>query len=136
MNERHEKILSKRFELLIETTENLEDLLAVEEFIKTYCDKVPLKSIAYSRLFNLLGSEDSTNIEIAFAYFITGLTYKKPEWRYLYFSNAGDYFRDAGMSELFVSSLRQKEFAAFKIELDGALNFDENQFTQEDNHNE
>lgn len=117
MMNKYEATIAKRFEQMIQSANNVDDLIEIEEFIKSNKGKTSLKGIAYSHLLCLLGSERSTKSQIAYAYFIVGQTYDNPDFRYLYFTMAGDYFHDLGMSELFISSLRKKQYAIFQIEL-------------------
>lgn len=121
MMNKYEATIAKRFEQMIQSAECVDDLIEIEEFIKDNKDKTSLKGLAYNHLLCLLGSERSTKSQIAFAYFIVGQTYDNPDFRYLYFTMAGDYFHDLGMSDLFISSLRKKQYALFQIEILEAL---------------
>lgn len=118
---KHEKVIVKRFEQMIQSAVCADDLIEIEEFINDNKDKVSLKGLAYNHLLCLLGSEKSTKSQIAFAYFIVGQTYDNPEFRYLYFTTAADYFHDLG-SDLYVLSLRKKEYALFQIDISDAFN--------------
>lgn len=117
---RYEKVTEKRFTQMIQSADSVDDLIEIEEFINDNKDKVSLKGLAYNHLLCLLGSEKSTKSQIAFAYFIVGQTYDNPEFRYLYFTTAADYFHDIG-SDLYVLSLRKKEYALFQIDISDAF---------------
>lgn len=121
MMNKYEATIAKRFEQMIQSADSVDNLIEIEEFIKDNKDKTSLKGLAYNHLLCLLGSERSTKSQIAFAYFIVGQTYDNPDFRYLYFTMAGDYFHDLGMSDLFISSLRKKQYALFQIEILEAL---------------
>lgn len=118
---RYEKVTEKRFTQMIQSADSVDDLIEIEEFINNNKVKVSLKGLAYNHLLCLLGSEESTKSQIAFAYFIVGQTYDNPEFRYLYFTTATDYFHDIG-SDLYVLSLRKKEYALFLIDIFDAFN--------------
>ena len=117
---RHEKVTEKRFTQMIQSANSANDLIEIEEFIKDNKNTVSLKGIAYNHLLCLLGSEESTKSQIAFAYFIVGQTYDDPEFRYLYFTTVADYFHDIE-SDLYVLSLRRKEYALFQIDIADAF---------------
>lgn len=120
---KYEKVTMKRFEQMLQAASSIDDLIEIEKFINDNKDKVSLKGLAYNHLLCLLGSENSTESQIAFAYFIVGQTYDNPESRYLYFTTAADYFHDIG-SDLYVFSLRKKEYALFQIDIADAFRAD------------
>lgn len=117
---KHEKVIVKRFEQMIQSANSINDLIEIEELINDNKDKVSLKGLAYNHLLCLLGAEKSTKSQIAFAYFIVGQTYDNPDFRYLYFTTAADYFHDIE-SDLYVLSLRKKEYALFQIDIADAF---------------
>lgn len=117
---KYEKTIVKRFEQMIQSANSVDDLIEIENFINDNKNKVSLKGLAYNYLLCLLGSEESTQSQIAFAYFIVGQTYDDPNFRYLYFTTAADYFNDIG-SDLYVLSLRKKEYALFQIDIADAF---------------
>ena len=120
MMTKHEKVIVKRFEQMIQSANSINDLIEIEELINGNKDKVSLKGLAYNHLLCLLGAEKSTKSQIAFAYFIVGQTYDNPDFRYLYFTTAADYFHDIE-SDLYVLSLRKKEYALFQIDIADAF---------------
>lgn len=105
---------------MIQSAASVDDLIEIEKLIKDNKGKVSLKGLVYNHLLCLLGSEKSTKLQIAFAYFIVGQTYDNPEYRYLYFTTAADYFHDIG-SDLYVLSLRKKEYVLFQIDISDAF---------------
>lgn len=117
---RYEKVTEKRFTQMIQSAASVDDLIEIEKLIKDNKGKVSLKGLVYNHLLCLLGSEKSTKLQIAFAYFIVGQTYDNPEYRYLYFTTAADYFHDIG-SDLYVLSLRKKEYVLFQIDISDAF---------------
>lgn len=121
----------KRFTQLTESASSLEDLENIDEFLKICENKGQLRAVAYNHLLQKLADENSTDSEIAFAYFITGQTYEKPEWRCMYFYSACDYFIDAASSlgiengDLY-SYKRMREYAAYKIDIYSVFQEDTN----------
>lgn len=121
-----ENAIIKRFTQLTESASSLEDLENIDEFLKICENKGQLRAVAYNHLLQKLADENSTNSQIAFAYFITGQTYEKSKWRCMYFYNACDYFRNAATSlgiengDLY-SYERMREYAAYKIDIYSAF---------------
>lgn len=79
MSNAHDDAIIKRFIQLTESASTLNDLENIDVFLKICKDKSSLKAVAYNHLMQLLSDESSTACELAFAYFITGQTYEKPE---------------------------------------------------------
>lgn len=122
MNNVQDDAVIKRFIQLTESAVTLNDLENIDAFLKICKDKSSLRAVAYNHLMQLLSDENSTAFDLAFAYFITGQTYEKPEWRCMYFYTACDYFRDASSSlglnhNLFCSDEKMRAYADFRISL-------------------
>lgn len=120
MSNAQDAAIIKRFMQLTESAATLKDLESIDAFLKICNDKSSLRAVAYNHLMQLLSYENSTALELAFAYFITGQTYEKPEWRCMYFYTACDYFRDAADSlgldnSLFCSYDKLRAYADFRI---------------------
>lgn len=126
-----EDAIIKRFTQLAESASSLDDLENIDEFLKICENKGQLRAVAYNHLLQKLADENSTDSEIAFAYFITGQSYEKPEWRCMYFYSACDYFRNAATSlgiengELY-SYERMRKYAAYKIDIYSVFQEDTN----------
>lgn len=131
MSNIQEDAIIKRFTQLTESASSLVDLENIDEFLKICENKGQLRAVAYNHLLQKLADENSTDSEIAFAYFITGQTYEKPEWRCMYFYSACDYLRDAATSlgiengDLY-SYERMREYAAYKINIYSVFQEDTN----------
>ncbi len=112
----------KRFIQLVESATALNDLENIDAFLKICKDKTSFRAVAYNHLIQMLSDENSTPFELAFAYFITGQTYEKPEWRCMYFYTAFDYFRDASSSlglesNSFCSDEKIRAYADYRMSL-------------------
>ena len=131
MSNTKEDAIIKRFTQFAESASSLEDLEKIDEFLKICENKGQLRAVAYNHLLQKLADENSTDSELAFAYFITGQTYEKPEWRCIYFYNACDYFKDAATSlgiensDLY-SYDRMRKYAAYKIDIYSVFQEDAN----------
>lgn len=122
MSNAQDDSIIKRFIQLTESASTLNDLENIDVFLKICKDKSSLRAVAYNHLMQLLSDENSTAFELAFAYFITGQTYEKPEWRCMYFYTACDYFRDASSSlglesNSICSDEKIRAYADFRINL-------------------
>ncbi len=122
MSNAQDDAIIKRFMQLTELAKTLKDLESIDAFLKICKDKSSLRAAAYNHLMQLLSDENSTAFELAFAYFITGQTYEKPEWRCMYFYTACDYFRDASTSlglesNSFCSDERIRAYADYRMSL-------------------
>lgn len=131
MSNTKEDAIIKRFTQLTESVSSLEDLEKIDEFLEICENKGQLRAVAYNHLLQKLADENSTDSELAFAYFITGQTYEKPEWRCIYFYNACDYFSDAATSlgienDDLYSYDRMREYAAYKIDIYNVFQGDTN----------
>ena len=78
MSNSKEDAIIKRFTQFAESASSLEDLEKIDEFLKICENKGQLRAVAYNHLLQKLADENSTDSELAFAYFITGQTYEKP----------------------------------------------------------
>lgn len=122
MSNAQDDAIIKRFMQMTESAKALKDLERIDAFLKICKDKSSFRAAAYNHLMQLLSDESSTACELAFAYFITGQTYEKPEWRCMYFYTACDYFRDASTSlglesNSFCSDEKIRAYADFRINL-------------------
>lgn len=120
MSNAQDDAIIKRFMQMTESAKALKDLERIDAFLKTCKDKSSFRAAAYNHLMQLLSDESSTACELAFAYFITGQTYEKPEWRCMYFYTACDYFRDASSSlglesNSFCSDEKIRAYADYRI---------------------